>query len=179
MFGFDAGGASGTDGASRNSFFGSNAGQQTSGNDNVFVGYRSGQVNLAGAENTFVGSETGPSNNTGSSNTLVGARADVAHPTLTNATAIGARALVGQDNSIVLGSIADLNGATHDTKVGIGIDAPVTKLHVREGHLYIDSANSMNALFGVILKSPDGTCWKITVSDAGALVTTSIACPSN
>jgi hypothetical protein len=30
---------------------------------------------------------------------------------------------------------------------------------------------------GVIMKSPNGQCWRMTVDDAGALVTTSITCP--
>ena len=47
-----------------------------------------------------------------------------------NSTAIGANAQVTQDNSIVLGSIHNINNATADTSVGIGTTAPVYRLHV-------------------------------------------------
>jgi hypothetical protein len=50
---------------------------------------------------------------------------------LSNTTAIGANATVGANNSLVLGSIAGLNGATADTLVGIGTPTPTAKLDVR------------------------------------------------
>ena len=49
---------------------------------------------------------------------------------LTNATAIGYRANVRQSNSLVLGSINGVNGATSTVKVGIGTNVPLQRLHV-------------------------------------------------
>jgi hypothetical protein len=62
--------------------------------------------------------------------------------------------------------------------VGIGmvlaqnIETPKSKLHVFGGDINIDQIGS-----GIIMKSPNGQCWRITVNNAGALVTTAIACP--
>jgi len=51
--------------------------------------------------------------------------------TLTNATAIGANSGVGLSNSLVLGSINGVNGATADTKVGIGTIFPTERLTIQ------------------------------------------------
>lgn len=60
---------------------------------------------------------------------------------------------------------------TDDCKVGIGTDAPVSKLDVKGGDVNIEDIGS-----GVIMKSPDGNCWRLTVSNAGLPVFTSINC---
>jgi hypothetical protein len=62
--------------------------------------------------------------------------------------------------------------------VGIGAslggtnNQPKARLHVQSGDVYIDQINS-----GVIMKSPNGQCWRMTVSNAGTPVFTSIPCP--
>src|SRR5262249_5287877 len=71
----------------------------------------------------------GNSNVAGSNNTIIGAKANV-FGDLTNATAIGYKALVGQSNSLILGSINGTNGATADTKVGIGTTTPIEPLTI-------------------------------------------------
>jgi trimeric autotransporter adhesin len=70
------------------------------------------------------------SNTTGSSNSLFGAYTDVSADNLTNATAIGARAYVSASNALVLGQINGVNNATANTNVGIGVTAPLYRLHV-------------------------------------------------
>ncbi|MDB5226046.1 MAG: Protein of unknown function precursor [Bacteroidota bacterium] len=60
---------------------------------------------------------------------------------------------------------------TDDCKVGIGTNAPVSKLDVKGGDINIEDIGS-----GVIMKSPDGQCWRMTVSNGGLPVFTSIAC---
>ncbi|MBM3436149.1 MAG: T9SS type A sorting domain-containing protein [Bacteroidetes bacterium] len=57
-----------------------------------------------------------------------------------------------------------------DANVGIGNINPLAKLQVN-GDIFIEDDNS-----GLILKSPDGQCWKITVGNDGELTTTSINC---
>ncbi|MEO8436061.1 MAG: hypothetical protein ABI596_14265 [Pyrinomonadaceae bacterium] len=146
-----------------NSFFGLNAGRNTEGGTNSFFGGNAGQFNTEGASNTFVGYNSGQSNTTEADNTFVGANANGAAG-ITNATAIGANASVTQSDSIILGSSA---------KVGIGTTAPKKKLHVAAGDLLLSGTGQ-----GVILTSPNGlTCASLTISNAGALVTTVIACP--
>lgn len=54
-----------------NSFFGSNAGRYSTGNDNVAIGYLSGRDTQNGVENTFISGEAGGQNN-GSQNVFIG-----------------------------------------------------------------------------------------------------------
>lgn len=176
IFGHSAGSSLGT--GSNNAIFGYFAGVNNgNGNNNVFVGSEAGKLNQGASDNTFVGFRAGLRNQSGTGNTMLGAFADVALPTLTNATAIGARAFAFTSNSIILGSISGVNGASSDTNVGIGVVQPSSKLHLREGDLFIESAIPALAVYGVILTSPNGSCFRITVADTGSLTTTSVACP--
>jgi len=62
---------------------------------------------------------------------------------------------------------------TNTGNVGIGTTAPKTGLQADNGDIYIGSAGQ-----GIILKSPDGlACARLTLSNAGALVSTPLACP--
>ena len=113
-----------------NSFFGKNSGlNNASGQNNSFFGYNAGASSL-GSNNSFIGTLAGQANQTGSSNTTVGAFADLNANNLTNATAIGANALVSENNSLVLGSINGVNGATASVNVGIGTNFPGRTLQV-------------------------------------------------
>lgn len=56
--------------------------------------------------------------------------------------------------------------------VGIGTSFPNSKLEVKSGDVYINDINS-----GLIMRSPNGGCWRITVDNNGNLTTTPIACP--
>jgi hypothetical protein len=113
-----------------NTFFGMASGLVNTGHRNSFFGNLAGNANEGGAFNSFFGVGTGENNTTGNENTAVGFRARPGSGDLTNATAIGANAQVNQSNSLVLGSIAGVNNATADTKVGIGTTTPTEKLHV-------------------------------------------------
>src|SRR5207237_234128 len=84
-----------------------------------------------GNNKTFFGILSGLSNTTENNNTFIGCSSNGA-AAITNATAIGSNASVTQSNSLVLGSINTVNGATSNTKVGIGTTAPLTSLHVRK-----------------------------------------------
>lgn len=59
-------------------------------------------------------------------------------------------------------------------KVGIGTPEPCSKLQVTDGDIYIEDINS-----GIIMKSPDGNCWRISIDNNGNFVSTSITCPCN
>jgi hypothetical protein len=122
--------AGSANGGIQNTLLGDSAGRDNTGNENTFVGFVAGQLSTTGSNNTFVGSRAGMGNTTGSNNTFFGYNADAGSNNLTNATAIGANALVEQNNSIVLGSISGVNGATASTDVGIGITVPARKLDV-------------------------------------------------
>jgi hypothetical protein len=57
--------------------------------------------------------------------------------------------------------------------VGIGTKNPASKLEVTDGDVYINDVNS-----GVIMKSPNGNCWRMTVDNSGQPVYTQISCPN-
>jgi hypothetical protein len=116
----------------QNSFFGKSAGgENTSGYDNAFFGLNAGGQNTTGFHNTSVGSFSGWGNNTGINNTFIGFLARPSSDNLTNATAIGANSEVSTSNSLVLGNNAN---------VGIGISAPLQKLHLQGGNFQLDGA---------------------------------------
>lgn len=111
----------------------------SSGGSNTGSGDDALYQNSTGSNNTAVGTMSAFYNTTGSNNTALGYKAgpDSTTPTLNNATAIGAFADVQQPNSLVLGSIANLNGcspsgtpACQSASVGIGTPSPVATLDV-------------------------------------------------
>lgn len=173
-----------------NVFVGNQAGiVNTIGGENAFIGTYSGRDNINGNQNVFLGNDTGLSNRAGSSNTFVGWASGsgninendntlLGYQTqgstgISNAAAIGSRAQVTQSNALVLGSVNGVNGATSDTRVGIGTTAPKAKLDVTNGNILVGSPGQ-----GIILKSPNGaTCRLLSIDNAGALVLTAIACP--
>ena len=113
-----------------NTFLGKSSGSNnTFGIQNTFLGSAAGSSNVDGRNNVFVGQSAGEGNTIGDENTLIGAFTDVGMP-IVNATAIGSLAYVTQSNSIVLGRINGVNGATVDTRVGIGTTAPTEKLDI-------------------------------------------------
>lgn len=56
--------------------------------------------------------------------------------------------------------------------VGIGTTKPNEKLHLRNGNIFIE--NNAN---GIIMRSPNGQCWKQSVSNLGETVWTIVSCP--
>ena len=100
----------------------------TFGSGNTALGSAAlGQTN--GSNNTGIGNNAFANNTSGSSNTGVGALTKLAKDTLRNATAVGANAFVSTSNSLVLGSINGVNGATSNVNVGIGTSSPHAALH--------------------------------------------------
>ena len=56
--------------------------------------------------------------------------------------------------------------------VGIGTSTPKAKVEVANGDVYLTDPTK-----GIILKSPNGNCWRVTVDNTGNLVRTQITCP--
>jgi hypothetical protein len=175
-------------------FIGASAGRHHRLNDgNVYIGVRAGYSDSTGILNTFIGNESGyntkaafPSsarantfvghqagytNITGLYNTTIGYNADVISTNLSNATAIGAFATVDQDNSLVLGSISGVNGATANTKVGIGTTTPQYGLHIIS-----TDAQSGGIMEGIMIEN---TASPIANVGEAAINFRNIAIPSN
>jgi Chaperone of endosialidase len=104
----------------------------TTGSNNTAIGVQALYNNDSGSGNTAVGTGALLRNIAGSNNTAIGTNAGtgIFDFDLTNASAIGALAEVDQSNSLVLGSINTVNGASADTNVGIGTTSPSYLLHV-------------------------------------------------
>lgn len=60
-----------------------------------------------------------------------------------------------------------------DGNFGIGTTDPASKIQVTGGDVFIEDINS-----GVIMKSPNGSCWRMTINDDGSVKTTSVPCPN-
>jgi len=65
---------------------------------------------------------------------------------------------------------------TSDGRVGLGYDwnenPSTSKLSVKGGDVNIVDIGS-----GIIMKSPNGQCWRVTIDNSGGLSSTSVACP--
>jgi hypothetical protein len=140
----------------------------TTGNDNIAVGYTAGKS--AGFQLT-----------TGSDNTFLGAQTSTGtHLNLSNAAAIGALAQVDASNSMVLGSINGVNGATADTAVGIGTTNPLntplggnppTKLNIVGNNTFVPLVVQSPSTFGTWMAlnntSSGGKDWAILSTASG------------
>jgi hypothetical protein len=56
--------------------------------------------------------------------------------------------------------------------IGIGTDDPYAKLHVSDGDIYIADIEK-----GIIMKSPDGNCWRGVLDNSGDLNFSPVDCP--
>lgn len=52
-------------------------------------------------------------------------------------------------------------------------NTPKSKIEVASGDVYVSDPTR-----GIILKSPNGGCWRVTIDNTGNFVRTSIACPN-
>ncbi len=103
----------------------------STGVSNTGVGHSALLNNTTGGQNVALGHGALITNSSGSGNVGIGYAATVTTGTLTNAAAIGNRSVVGQSNSLVLGSINGLNGATVSANVGIGTPVPNAPLEIK------------------------------------------------
>ena len=57
--------------------------------------------------------------------------------------------------------------------IGIGTTSPKSKLQITNGDIYIEDINR-----GIIMKSPNGQCWRLTMDDSGQLSSSPVICPN-
>jgi hypothetical protein len=71
--------------------------------------------------------------------------------------------------------------------VGIGTTNPSYKLQVDNGSMQVNNGNVRvqngdvylpNSSNGIILKSPNGTCWRVTIDDTGSFIRNTVTCPT-
>lgn len=130
----------------------------SNGDNNVSVGAGNATNLSTGNRNLLLGHTVGASLTNATLATLVGSGSN-SGDNLTNATAIGSLAMVAQSNSLILGSINGINGATADTNVGIGTTTPGSKLAVVGLPEYADNtaATSGGLSVGDFYRTSDGT----------------------
>jgi hypothetical protein len=117
--------------ANNNVFVGAFSGNaNTTGGGNLFAGNSAGSSNTTGTANVFLGNNAGSNNTSGSSMIMIGSNARAGFGAVSNSIAIGTNSQVDAINSMVLGAINGINGATATTKVAIGNTAPATRLDV-------------------------------------------------
>jgi hypothetical protein len=164
----------------------------TTGQSNSAVGLSALRNNTTGSNNSAVGVNSLFSNTSGGSNSAVGISAGryiadgtTANEITNNSVYLGndTKALANnQTNQIVIGHNATGLGSNtavlgNDSivttalkgNVGIGTTSPASKLTVTGGDIEVTDSAS-----GIILKSPDGTRYRVTVSDLGILSTASL-----
>ncbi len=68
---------------------------------------------------------------------------------------------------------------TFSAAVGIGTTEPAYAFEVKEGTATATNGNFFvdKSTFGYVLRSPDDSCWRIEVSDAGVVKAAGLACP--
>jgi len=77
-------------------------------------------------------------------------------------------------NHISTGWSLSINPTTNNVGVGstgFTSNIPKSKLHVFNGDVNIEQIGS-----GIIMKSPNGQCWRVTIDNSGNLVRTAITC---
>lgn len=98
--------------------------------------------------------------------------------TVQSATSIIATVGSGASGAVSVTTIcntATLGGFGYNTNsgnIGIGTNSTPSKLTIGGGDINIQDVGS-----GIILKSPDGSCWRVTIDNNGNLVRTKITCP--
>ena len=133
------------------------------GSSNAFFGGDAGGANQTGNQNSFFGRVAGSGNVSGSGNSYFGYGA-TGSAALTNATAIGFDAFVGSNNSLVLGSIAGVNGASASVNVGIGTTTPTRPLHIvtsAQQVVEISSSNTGGSWLNLINTDTGGRQWNL------------------
>ena len=143
---------------------------------NVALGFRSLQSITTGGLNTSIGTESLQNNITGTGNVSIGYRA-MQTATGTNNIAVGKSCLVGiqGNNNTAIGAQANASSNADVNSIAIGFNAQGEGSNTAK-----IGNNSVTALYvggngaGVVLKSPDGTAYKISIANGGAIIATAI-----
>lgn len=83
------------------------------------------------------------------------------------------RILLSVDGNAGRISEVNIEGLLSYGKVGVGTNTPLTPLHLKNGDVYVDQPGA-----GIILRSPNGTCYRLVMDDSGMINATEINCPN-
>ena len=104
----------------------------------------------------------------------------VGTPSLLNSQSRGVLIRGGEQSLLPAGNVLQISNYTtslmvvnHQGDIGIGNEDPKSKLHLENGDIFLEDITS-----GVIMKSPNGQCWRYQPNNSGNLVGTLITCPN-
>jgi hypothetical protein len=150
-------------------------GENKNSNYNTAVGHGSLSNITTGSRNTAVGigagkfiSDGSTANSTGSNSIFIGSSAKANADNETNQIVIGVDAVGNGSNTTTIGSASTVSTEIKGN-VGIGTASPSSAVEVAGGD--IETSTSTN---GLILKSPDGTRYRVTVANGGALTVSAV-----
>jgi hypothetical protein len=156
--------------SSENTALGSRALQLNTGGSNTAVGVSSLFANTTGSNNSSFGQRAGrfiadgtTANAVTANSVYIGAETKALASGQTNQIVIGHQAIGIGSNTAVLGNDSIVTTALKGN-VGIGTTSPGSKLTVTGGDIEVTDSAS-----GIILKSPNGTRYRVTVSNLGVL----------
>lgn len=157
-----------------NVYLGSGAGWgSTSGYKNTFIGAMAGTSTTTGYENVFVGVSAGWYNTIGSRNTYLGRYAGLNNLEGNNNIFVGWKAGYQEMGS---NRLYIANSGTTTPLIYGEFDNALLKFHgqvnVVNHDVYLNDSTK-----GIILTSPGGQCWRVTIDDAGTLISTLVICP--
>jgi hypothetical protein len=73
--------------------------------------------------------------------------------------------------NMVFSTISGKNYEFKNGNIGVDSDNPVAKLQVKNGDIFIEDIDR-----GIVMKSPDGNCWRGTLDNTGSLHFVSVNC---
>lgn len=119
----------------------------TTGSNNIGIGYASLGLNLTGNGNIGIGTNAMQTNVSGDGNIAIGYQADVSTNSTTNAIALGVNAVAATNEFAIPSTITDVNFGTADIQAGSvscsptissGVVAP-SSTPSKVGDIYIDT----------------------------------------
>ena len=158
-----------SNGGSFNTALGSDSlNRATTGQGNTAIGYQSLYNKTTANFNTAVGIESLANITTGFRNTAIGKGAG-------RFISDGATANTTAENSVFIGDTVKAQADNQTNQIVIGFDAAGNGSNTATiGNTSMTTLHLGAVGAGIVLKSPDGTAYKITVSNAGALVVTAV-----
>jgi Secretion system C-terminal sorting domain/YadA head domain repeat (2 copies) len=79
--------------------------------------------------------------------------------------------MIGFNSSLPTFFIGSTPSGEETGFVGIGTSDPKAKLQVSGGNIYLEEISA-----GIIMRSPDGSCWKLTVANNGEIQSEAVEC---